>query len=674
MSKTFREVGLRKEDRDFHRFLHRGPTGEIIDYRMTRVTFGITTSPYLASQVLHRIAEDYHLEYPAAAQIVKTSFYVDDILTGADTVEEAAQLRSDLNLLLAKGKMTLHKWRTNDSKLLNTIPKDLREVSGLDLTVASIGHCRTLGIHWDTGQDEFSISIPDLSRSSTASKRTISSVVARVFDVMGWFSPAILPAKLLLQEAWCLQVDWDDLLPDYLQRNWESWLQEVPVIGQYPVPHCVSPPSAVICSQTLHGYCDAFCKAYGGVVYILTVLQDTTIQIHLLTSKSKLAPLKKQTIPRLKLYGAQLLSKLLKQVASDLNLTMEFVYAWTDSSVVLGWLKTSSARLKVYVSHRVVNILDKVPVQHWRYVNTAHNLADLISRGTTPKELSDNTLWWSGPPWLSLPPDQWPKHPDIDRETVLPELKPAILLVHPPPGEYGLQFSSFPKLCRVTEWVLRFLLQLKTRNKASLPAYLTAEEIHVAETVLMRVSQQYTYSTVLSSLQQKGHLASKHSCSSLAPFIDLQGLIRDGERLQKADLPADTTHPILLSCSSHIARLIMRDAHVKVMHAGPSTVLARLSAKYHIPGAKRFLKGVSKTCVRCQAVYSHTSQQLMGELPAVRIRPARPFNSTGIDFAGLFTIKEGSVRKPTKHKSYMRMCLCLSLHKGCFSRLSNRHD
>ena len=217
VSKMFWEVGLRNEDRDFHWFLHRGPTGEIIDYRMTRVTFGITISPYLASQVLLRIAEDYHLEYPAAAQIIKTSFYVDDVLTGADTVEEAAQLRSDLNLLLAKGK-------------LNTTPENLREVSGLDLTVASTGHCRTLGIHWDTGQDEFFISIPDLSRSSTASKRTISSVVARVFDVMGWFSPAILPAKLLLQEAWCLQVGWDDPLPDYLQQNWESWLQGVPVI------------------------------------------------------------------------------------------------------------------------------------------------------------------------------------------------------------------------------------------------------------------------------------------------------------------------------------------------------------------------------------------------------------------------------------------------------------
>ena len=151
-------------------------------------------------------------------------------------------------------------------------------------------------------------------------------------------------------------------------------------------------------------------------------------------------------------------------------------------------------------------------------MNTTHNPADLISRGTTPKELTDNTLWWSGPPWLSLPPDQWPKRPDIDRETMVPELKPAILLAHPPPGEYGLQFSSFPKLCRVTAWVLRFLPQLKTRKKASLSAYLTAEELHVAKTVLMRVSQQHTYSSVHSTLQQKGHLASKHFCSSLVPF------------------------------------------------------------------------------------------------------------------------------------------------------------
>ena len=158
---------------------------------MTRVTFGITTSPYLASQVLYRIAEDYHLESPAAAQIVKTSFYINDVLTAADTVEEAAQRRSDLNLLLAKGKMTRCKWRTNDSKLLTTIPEDLREFSGLDLTVTSTGHCRTPEIHWNTGQDEFFISIPDLSRSSTFGSG----------KVMGWFSPAILHAKLLLQEA-----------------------------------------------------------------------------------------------------------------------------------------------------------------------------------------------------------------------------------------------------------------------------------------------------------------------------------------------------------------------------------------------------------------------------------------------------------------------------------------
>ena len=93
VGKMFREVGLREEDRDLHRFLHRGASGEIEDFRMARVTFGITTSPYLASQVLHQNAEDHKSDHPLAAAVIKTSFYVDDVLTGADSIEEAAKLR-----------------------------------------------------------------------------------------------------------------------------------------------------------------------------------------------------------------------------------------------------------------------------------------------------------------------------------------------------------------------------------------------------------------------------------------------------------------------------------------------------------------------------------------------------------------------------------------------------
>jgi len=118
----------------------------------------------------------------------------------------------------------------------------------------------------------------------------------------GLLQPSCL-RKLLLQRAWCLQIGWDDILPDPLQQQWESWLPEVPAISQCAVPRCVSPPSTQVLRQTLHGYCDASCKAYGGVIYLYTVRKDTSIQVHLLTSKSKLTPIKGQTIPGLSCAG-----------------------------------------------------------------------------------------------------------------------------------------------------------------------------------------------------------------------------------------------------------------------------------------------------------------------------------------------------------------------------------
>ena len=112
ISKMFREVGLAPQDRDLHRFLI---DGEDRDWRMCRVTFGVTCSPFLASSVLLQVARDHSQEYPRAAEAVRKSFYVDDCLTGAATVEEAASLREELNALLARACMLLRKWRSISS-------------------------------------------------------------------------------------------------------------------------------------------------------------------------------------------------------------------------------------------------------------------------------------------------------------------------------------------------------------------------------------------------------------------------------------------------------------------------------------------------------------------------------------------------------------------------------
>ena len=192
VSKMFREVGLQPSERDFHRFLMRNDSGDIVDMRMTRLTFGVTSSQFLASKVLRQVADDYEESYPRAAAVVRSNFYVDDCLTGANTLEDTTSLRSELNALLGEAKMKLRKWRTSSEELLDTIPVDLREDATSQLTLGPEEHPKTLGIHWSTTQDCFFVAVPPLNSMDSPTKRKVASDAAKVFDIMGWFSPVVL--------------------------------------------------------------------------------------------------------------------------------------------------------------------------------------------------------------------------------------------------------------------------------------------------------------------------------------------------------------------------------------------------------------------------------------------------------------------------------------------------
>ncbi len=166
ISKMFREVGLAESDRDLHRFLHEDSEGQIQDWRMCRVTFGITSSPFLASKALLQVAEDHKIEFPEASQVVKGSFYVDDCLTGADSLSEAKQLRCDLNSLLSLACFTLRKWRSNSCELLADLPSELKEVDNSNLVISPSECPKTLGLHWNTSTDTLHVCTPWGNRGS----------------------------------------------------------------------------------------------------------------------------------------------------------------------------------------------------------------------------------------------------------------------------------------------------------------------------------------------------------------------------------------------------------------------------------------------------------------------------------------------------------------------------
>lgn len=335
VSKMYRQISLAHTEWDFHRFVHCGSGGDLQDYRMKRLTFGVKTSPYLASQVLRQITQDHHADHPVAADIVAKSFYMDDMLTGADIVGDAQHIQKDLNALLARGGMPLCKWRSNSSQLLDSIPAELRELSDLKIAAAPADCQKTLGLHWSTTSDCLFSATPKVDVGETITKRHLASTLARIFDLMGWFVPAIIPAKVLLQGTWKLEVGWDDPLPESFFQQWKEWVQVMPLITEHPVPRHVGLSGKIIQSRELHGFSDASIQAFGGIVYLRTFYTTLEVSVDIIIAKARVAPLKALTVPRLELCGAVVLARLLHLVASDLNIHDSAIYAWTDSAIRL---------------------------------------------------------------------------------------------------------------------------------------------------------------------------------------------------------------------------------------------------------------------------------------------------------------------------------------------------
>lgn len=189
---------------------------------------------------------------------------------------------------------------------------------------------------------------------------------------------------------------------------------------------------------------------------------------------------------------------------------------------------------------------------------------------------------------------------------------------------------------------------------------LTSEELAAAKLRLLQRSQRHFYEDAYNALSQGKSLPQHHPLLNLTPFLDAEGLIRVGGRLQNADLPESAIHPIILHSKSHTVRLLVEHMHRTMMHAGSSAVMATLSFTFHIPRLKPLLPSISRKCVTCQRHFARPAQQIMGELPAIRSNPASPFSIVGIDYAGPVLTKLGKPRSYSKVKMYLCLFVCMA--------------
>ncbi len=303
VSRMYRAIELISEDKDLHRFVWRSSPEEVLkDYRMTRITFGVSASSFIANMCVKKNASDYALEFPLASQAVKDSF---DGLTGADTIEMATQLQQQLQKLFDKSCF-------GNGILQDIAPELLAQQPLHTLTESTLTerdeYTKTLGIEWDARLDQFRLIVAKLSHQMVLTKRILTSDIAKIFDVLGWIAPVTIKAKILLQRLWEEGLHWDEQVPENLRDNWMQWRAGLAHLVNKFIPRCYFPKEFKIAFKQLHGFSDA---SYAGVVYLR--LMDTNGHIHtsFVIAKTKVAPIKKLTVPRLELCGARLLAQLL---------------------------------------------------------------------------------------------------------------------------------------------------------------------------------------------------------------------------------------------------------------------------------------------------------------------------------------------------------------------------
>ena len=674
ISKMYREILLHLGDRQLHRFLWRPKQeGPVEAYCMNRVTFGVTSSPYLAIRTLHQVVADFGSSTPLASRHVKTSMYVDDLLAGGDTVEEALELFAEIRSLLKKGSFNIVKWRSSSPGVISEIPGELCEkVTMQDLVDRQeVSHPKALGLCWDSGKDVMATQV-DLPSSYGSTKRGIVSDVSRVFDVLGWLAPAILPMKALFQSLWELGIGWDDPVPAPYRTKHERWREELRLLSKVTLQRCYFAPEPTV-TITLHGFCDASKVAYAAVVYLRATYQTRAPTCCLVVAKTKVAPLKLLTIPRLELCGAALLARLLESTRQALGLPVECVSAWCDSTIVLAWLDGSPSprRYRTYVGNRLASIHALVPAHCWKHVPTGDNPADCASRGVSPGELVECSLWWSGPQWLLKEPVEVPPQPgksDLGEVASLEERGQVVNVVAAPPALWlEDRYSSYHKLIRVTAWIHRFFNYFKSKLHTHTTTHnsnlhQSTKELDLAEVFLLKSSQQRAFYVEVQSFKHSPptELSRRSNLLPLNPFLGEDGLLHVGGRLANSSGSFIQKHPIILFSHDTLVKLIFICEHLRLAHCGPTMLLSTVGQKFHIVGARRASRSTCSSCTVCRKASATGSQQLMGQLPSARVTAGHPFSTTGVDYAGPFQIKLGRVRRPVMVKAYLAIFVCLA--------------
>jgi len=696
VSEMFLKIIMDPKDRRFHRFVF-----EEDDFEWNVILFGNVSSPNGSQKVLATACDLFGENYPEAVETLRESCYMDDASDSRATEEQALTLTKQLIQLLGHCKMPVHKFYTNSHLVIRNVdPSLLAKQITLDEKDISIDAGKILGMKYSVEDGDVLMfagrfntlhewtnrSVKTKVEEGEWTKRLVSRAAASIYDPHGLIAPFTVRAKVILQEIWKhKELDWDDKLPPDLCQVWENWLQQVFEVPEIRIPRWSRFEPR--CHAQLHTFCDASENGMCCAVY-LRVKKGQHTETTLLAAKSRVSPLRAESISRLELCACVLGTRLCAAVKDVYPVTVDDTFFWTDSEVCLHWINTPAKSFKAYVAHRVGEIQTYTEPRQWLHVPSSENPADIGTRPITAGELKCQQLWWGGPSFLKLPVTEWPKS-KVVRQIETKELKNTVFLNIAPLTEVkfvdhlekldphffsvGQLYNGLSSCLRKWAYVLRAIRIFRGGKRPGQRA-LHAGEIQAAKRLLIRQSQLSSFREEIGLLSRDTaapreksleHFpeARKSRILKFTPFLDEFGILRSRSRLEKGKeiYDYDKIYPVILDRHSDFTRLIVEDAHVNHEHPiGHNALKAFLSAEYIILGLGTLCHQIKFRCSICRKDRGKVATQLQAALPARRLgEKMRPFTDVGMDFTGHFEVKVGR-GKPRK-KLYVLVLTCMAV-------------
>lgn len=667
ITKAFLQIALAEKDRDAVRFLWlHGPPSKNCEsepriMRMSRVVFGVSPSPFLLAATIRKHIKQFETEQPRAVEALRDSLYVDDFISSSCDLEEAFSVTTTAKEILSLAGMKLCKWVTNSPDLRVKWTKS--GVEHTKETDISGNVLKVLGLVWRSQKDEFVFDLKgllDILKGKENTKRNVLQISARIFDPIGFLTPFTIRVKCLFQELWERGISWDEQLPPDLAEKWDQWCAELPRLHLVAIPRWyqieIQPNSQVI---KLHVFCDASEKAYSAVAYLQGQNKEGEVVTSFVASKSRVAPLKKMTLPRLELMGALIGARLGNNLLKPLNMERNQLNMWTDSMIVLHWIRSAAQRWKPFVANRVTEIQSLTNPELWSHCTGKANPADLPTRGQSVENLIQSQLWWSGPASLLLTDEAEIIDEDCVADEVNTELRSrfqtAVQLTSTEQAEPLLDLEKYSRLktvLRITAWVKRFIANSHSSQKVQ--GELTSEELAAAETYWVKVTQEHSFRHELGQLKSGQTIKGDSKIKDLKPFLDENSLISVGGRLQHSDFSFREQHPWVLPTNHRYSELLVQYCHERVMHSGVRDTLVQVRERYWVLKGRQLVKRILSHCYICRKLKVKPAQQVTAPLPRDRVTESPPFEVTGVDFAGPLYVKASGQSK----KAYIALFTC----------------